>query len=195
MSSTPATGPTDVATEVAPPVTTTGEPHRHVHAERSRLPMWAAVALTVVSGALVAVQSRINGELARRLDDFAVASVVSFGSGLVILLLVTSAWPAGRRGVGRLLSALRDRRIGWWMLLGGLAGAWFVATQGIAAAVLGVALFTIAIVAERLAQARQMRASRIAALLDEWDAEDAEHPDDSPPLVIPPLSLREVTVE
>ena len=50
MSSTPATGPTDVATEVAPPVTTTGEPHRHAHAERSRLPMWAAVALTVVSG-------------------------------------------------------------------------------------------------------------------------------------------------
>jgi transporter family-2 protein len=33
------------------------------------------------------------------------------------------------------------------MLLGGVAGAWFVATQGIAAGVLGVALFTVGIVA------------------------------------------------
>jgi transporter family-2 protein len=147
MTSTPPPGPTDVATPRIPSTDVPAEPHRHAHVEPSRLPMWVAVALTVVSGALTAVQSRINGELARRLDDFAVAAVISFGSGLVILLVVVAAWPSGRRGVGRVREALADRRLAWWMLLGGLAGAWFVATQGIAAAVLGVALFTVAIVA------------------------------------------------
>ncbi|MBM7505532.1 DMT family transporter [Agromyces aurantiacus] len=148
MTSTPAPGPADVAAPSIPSTPTSlGDHHPHHHAERSRVPMWAAVALTVVSGALVAVQSRINGQLATRLDDFAVAALISFGSGLLILLAVLAAWPAGRRGVGRLRAALRERRLARWMLLGGVAGAWFVATQGIAAGVLGVALFTVAIVA------------------------------------------------
>ncbi|UIP59281.1 hypothetical protein DSM26151_21840 [Agromyces marinus] len=109
--------------------------------------MWAAIALVVVSGALIAVQSRINGELSRRLDDFSVAAVVSFGSGLAILLVGLALWPEGRRGVGRMRDAVRTGRLAWWMLLGGAAGAWFVATQGIAVGVLGVALFTVGIVA------------------------------------------------
>lgn len=152
MSNTPASGPARVAAPANPePRAAATHPgaraHVHAHAEVSRLPMWSAVALTVVSGALVAVQSRINGQLARRLDDFAVAALVSFGSGLLILLVVVAAWPAGRRGLARLGAALRERRLAWWMLLGGIAGAAFVATQGIAAGVLGVALFTVAIVA------------------------------------------------
>ena len=44
-------------------------------------------------------------------------------------------------------TALRERRLAWWMVLGGLAGAWFVITQGLSAGVVGVALFTVAIVA------------------------------------------------
>jgi hypothetical protein len=52
--------------------------------------------------------------------------------------------------------------------------------------------FTLAILEERLAEARQERARRVAELLDQWDAEDAAHPDESPLPVIPPLSLREI---
>ncbi|MFC9920022.1 DMT family transporter [Agromyces binzhouensis] len=111
------------------------------------MPMWAAIALTIVSGGLVALQSRVNGELARELDDFSVAAAISFGSGLVILVLLAAAWPEGRRGLVRLRGALQAGRLAWWMLLGGTAGAWFVATQGLAVGVLGVALFTVAIVA------------------------------------------------
>ncbi|MFB9960100.1 DMT family transporter [Agromyces bracchium] len=121
--------------------------HHHAHAEPSRMPMWVAIALTIVSGGFVALQSRVNGELSRELDDFAVAAAISFGSGLVILSLLAVLWPAGRRGLARLRTAVRARRLAWWMLLGGVAGAWFVATQGLAAGVLGVALFTVAIVA------------------------------------------------
>lgn len=146
MSNTPASGPAQVAAP-ANPESPVAAAHPHAHARTSRLPMWAAVALTVVSGALVAVQSRINGQLARRLDDFAVAALISFGSGLLILLVLVAAWPAGRGGLARLGAALRQGRLAWWMLLGGIAGAAFVATQGIAVGVLGVALFTVAIVA------------------------------------------------
>jgi hypothetical protein len=55
--------------------------------------------------------------------------------------------------------------------------------------------FTLAVLEERLVEARQERARRVAELLDQWDAEDAANPDESRLLAIPPLSLREVTVE
>ncbi|WP_445966004.1 DMT family transporter [Agromyces sp. ZXT2-6] len=111
------------------------------------MPLWLAIALTVVTGGLVALQSRVNGQLARAIDDYSVAAVISFGSGLVLLLALVAAWPGGRRGLVRLGVAFRAGAVRWWMLLGGVAGAWFVATQGIAVGVLGVALFTIGIVA------------------------------------------------
>lgn len=123
------------------------QPHAHAHLEPTRLPMWLAVAFALVCGALTAVQSRINGQLASELDDPYTAATISFGSGLVLLLVALAVWRPGRRGFAHLRTALRERRIAWWMVLGGLAGAWFVTTQGLSAGVVGVALFTIAIVA------------------------------------------------
>lgn len=109
--------------------------------------MWLAIVFALACGALTALQSRINGQLAHALDDPFTAAAISFGSGLVILLVVLAAWRPGRAGIGRVVVALRERRIAWWMLFGGLAGAWFVTTQGLSVAVVGVALFTVAIVA------------------------------------------------
>ncbi|WP_231919252.1 DMT family transporter [Microterricola viridarii] len=119
---------------------------------RRRFPMWLAILAATASGALLAVQSRINGELGRQLNDGYTAAAISFGSGLVILLIVLCVWKPGRVGLGRVARALRPNELGErelkpWMLLGGLAGAFFVASQGLTAAVLGVALFTVAIVA------------------------------------------------
>ena len=109
--------------------------------------MWVAIVLAVVFGAGVALQSRVNGQLAAAIDDPYTAALISFGSGLVILLVALAFWRPGREGVGRVRDGLRAGRIAWWMVLGGLAGAWFVTTQGLSAGVLGVALFTVAIVA------------------------------------------------
>ncbi|MGX5695596.1 DMT family transporter [Agromyces soli] len=120
---------------------------RHAHAERTRLPLWLALAVAVAAGALTALQSRINGELARAVGDPYTAAAVSFGSGLVILAIALACWRPGRTGIGRVRRALVDGTLKWWMLCGGLAGAWFVTTQGLSAAPLGVALFTVAIVA------------------------------------------------
>ncbi|MEF3403478.1 DMT family transporter [Agromyces sp. CCNWLW203] len=123
------------------------EAHHHHHVEHSRIPMWIALVLALLFGAGTALQSRVNGQLAVALDDPFVAAAFSFGSGLVILLLVLPMWKPGRAGLAKVVGELRGRTLPWWMVLGGLAGAWFVTTQGLSAGVIGVALFTIAIVA------------------------------------------------
>jgi transporter family-2 protein len=110
-------------------------------------PRWLGLVLAVVSGTLVAVQARINGALGARMDDGFAAAVVSFGSGLVILAVVMGFSRPGRRGFARVVASLRDRSVPWWTVAGGAAGAFLVLSQGIAAAPLGVALFTVAIVA------------------------------------------------
>ena len=111
--------------------------------------MPAALALggAAAIGVMTAVQARINGQLGVRLDDGFVAAVISFGSGLVILIVLSAALPAGRAGFGRLVAGVRERRIPWWMLAGGAAGALTVATQGLAVGLIGVSLFTVGVVA------------------------------------------------
>lgn len=135
------------STDAAAAAASSEHSHRHAHVERTRLPMWLAIVFALACGALTALQSRINGQLAHAIDDPYTAAAISFGSGLVILLVVLTGWRPGRRGLGRVVEALRERRLAWWMVLGGLAGAWFVTTQGLSAGVVGVALFTVAIVA------------------------------------------------
>jgi transporter family-2 protein len=105
------------------------------------------VALAVLCGVALAVQSRINGELAVRLDDAIAAAVVSFGSGLVLLVLLVPGTPFGRRGLRALREAIRGGRLRPWQCLGGVCGAFLVATQGFAVATLGVAVFIVAVVA------------------------------------------------
>ncbi len=110
----------------------------------------ARLALALVAafgtGTLVALQSRINGELGQRLGDGFLAAFISFGSGLVILALTSLVWRPGRRGIARVVVALRERSIPWWLVLGGVGGALFVLGQGLTVGLLGVALFTIAVV-------------------------------------------------
>ena len=102
-------------------------------------------------GALVAVQSQINGTLAGRLGDGlragVLAAVISFGSGLVVLSVVAALRPGVRRGFFSVPRLVRDGRLRWWQVVGGAAGAMLVASQGIAVGTIGVALFTVAVVA------------------------------------------------
>lgn len=55
--------------------------------EVTRWGYFLAVALSIVSGVGVAMQSRVNGELGLALDNGSLAALVSFGSGLILLLL------------------------------------------------------------------------------------------------------------
>ncbi len=107
----------------------------------------AAVGLAVVAGVALAVQSRINGELAVRLDDPIGAATISFGSGLLVLAVLVPLLPVGRAGLGHLRTALREGRIKAWQCVGGMCGGFLVATQGLTVPTLGVAVFVVALVA------------------------------------------------
>lgn len=100
-----------------------------------------------LSGVAVALQSRINGEFSQRLGDGFVAAAISFGSGLVILAIAVPFWRPGRRGIGQVVTALRTRSIPWWYVVGGAGGALFVLTQSLVVGLVGVALFTVGVVA------------------------------------------------
>ncbi|MET0812994.1 MAG: DMT family transporter [Microbacterium sp.] len=115
--------------------------------DRVRLPASLALSGAVLVGVLTALQARVNGSLGVALDDGFVAAAVSFGSGFVILVALSLLLPVGRRGVRTLVAGVRGRTIPWWMLAGGAAGAFTVATQGLAVGVIGVSLFTVGIVA------------------------------------------------
>lgn len=106
-----------------------------------------AVGGAVLIGALTALQARINGTLGAEIGDGIVAAAISFSSGLLILIALSALLPQGRRGVTRLVHGIRSRSIPAWMVLGGLAGAFTVASQGLTVATIGVALFTVGFVA------------------------------------------------
>lgn len=109
----------------------------------------------LLGGALVACQSQINSRLAHGLGtglrSGALAAVISFGSGLVILSIAVTALPAGRRGVSQLRAGLTTHRLRPIELVGGLLGAFFVACQGITVGTIGVALFIVAFTAGQAA--------------------------------------------
>ncbi len=111
----------------------------------------ASIPFMLGAGALVATQSRVNGELGDRIGSGlragVLAAVISFGSGLVLLTILVCALPSARRGAVSLRSALAHRRLRPYEVLGGLGGAYFVATQGIAVGTIGVALFIVAFTA------------------------------------------------
>lgn len=99
-------------------------------------------------GLLVVAQSRINGELAHLTGDGVLAAVISFGTGLVLVSLIAMARRTTRQALVRELPReLRARRLRPWQLLGGLGGATLVAGQGLTVPALGVALFTVLVVA------------------------------------------------
>lgn len=107
--------------------------------------IWTLLAVGV--GVLIALQTRLNGNLATTLGDPFVAAPILFGSGLVILLVVGLTSKARRDAIPSVVRAVREHRLSWWQVIGGVGGAALVYGQTFAAPVLGVALFMVALVA------------------------------------------------
>jgi transporter family-2 protein len=111
-----------------------------------RLPLLAGLPLAVGAGLAIPVQGRINGALGTRLDDGIAAAVVSFSTGLVVMVLISLLLPRGRAGLARILPAVRSRAFPRIYVLAGGIGALFVFAQSFTVGILGVALFTVATV-------------------------------------------------
>ncbi|WP_066286114.1 DMT family transporter [Arthrobacter sp. B6] len=111
-----------------------------------RLPLFAGLPLAVGAGLAIPVQGRINGALGARLNDGIAASVVSFSTGLVLMVLISLVLPNGRAGLARILPAVRSRAFPPVYVMAGGIGALFVFAQSFTVGLLGVALFTVATV-------------------------------------------------
>ncbi len=114
-------------------------------ARRPSLTPVLGVLAAVLGGLGGAVQARVNGGLGGHLHDGLAAALISNGSAL---LLVASAGfsRTAREGLRRVLGALRTGTLRPWEGVGGACGALYVASQGISAGPLGVAVFTVAVV-------------------------------------------------
>ncbi|MBA4102969.1 MAG: hypothetical protein C0488_12175 [Arthrobacter sp.] len=98
------------------------------------------------AGLAIPVQGRINGALGTRLNDGIAAAVVSFSTGLVVMILISLLLPRGRAGLAKILPAVRSRAFPRIYVLAGGIGALFVFAQSFTVGILGVALFTVATV-------------------------------------------------
>ncbi|GAB5080671.1 DMT family transporter [Arthrobacter sp. AD-310] len=112
----------------------------------SRLPVLAGLPLAVGAGLAIPAQGRINGALGARLDDGVTAAVVSFSTGLLVMILISLVLPRGRAGLARILPVVRSRAFPRPYVLAGGIGALFVFAQTFTVGILGVALFTVATV-------------------------------------------------
>lgn len=113
----------------------------------SRVVIVISVLGAIACGALVAVQSRINGDLAVRSSDQLFAAVMSFGVGLVLVAAIAISRRSGRAGLGTAWQRFRAGTPPRWLFFGGLFGGVTVLSQTVTVGVLGVALFTVAVVA------------------------------------------------
>jgi transporter family-2 protein len=103
--------------------------------------------LATISGVMIALQARANGELSHRLDNGVEAALISFGSGLVIIALITLFSPAIKDGAGNLRRAVSKGELPRWTLFAGALGGTFVAIQTHVVPVIGVAIYSVASIA------------------------------------------------
>ena len=107
--------------------------------------------LAALSGVLIALQARANGELSQRLDNGIEAALVSFSSGLLIIALIAVFNPRIKEGVRNLRTAVNAKSIPRWTLFAGMLGGSFVAFQTSVVPIVGVAVYSVASIAGQTA--------------------------------------------
>ena len=103
--------------------------------------------LAALSGLLIALQARANGELSHRLGNGLQAALVSFTSGLIIIVVIALFNPSIKEGIRTLRSAVIAKSIPPWTLFAGMLGASFVAVQTQIVPLIGVAIYSVAAIA------------------------------------------------
>lgn len=107
--------------------------------------------LAALSGLMIALQARANGELSHRLNNGLEAALVSFGSGLIIIAVIAVLNPAIKEGIRNLRAAVTNKEIAQWKLLAGALGGGFVAIQTHIVPLIGVAIYSVASIAGQTA--------------------------------------------
>jgi transporter family-2 protein len=103
--------------------------------------------LAALSGMLISLQARANGELSLRLNNGLQAAFISFSSGLLIIAIISIFNPTIKNGAKRLRSAVAAKEIAPWTLFAGALGGAFVAVQTQIVPLIGVAIYSVASIA------------------------------------------------
>ncbi len=103
--------------------------------------------LAALSGILISLQARANGELSLRLDNGLQAAFISFSSGLLLIAIISLFNPAIKNGAKRLRAAVKAKDIAPWTLFAGALGGAFVAVQTQIVPLIGVAIYSVASIA------------------------------------------------
>jgi len=107
--------------------------------------------LAAISGVMIALQARANGELSHRLGNGVEAALVSFGSGLIIITVIAIFSPTIKEGARNLRGAVARRELPRWTLFAGALGGSFVAVQTHIVPLIGVAIYSVASIAGQTA--------------------------------------------
>jgi bacterial/archaeal transporter family-2 protein len=102
-----------------------------------------AIAITVLAGAAISLQSYVNGRLGKEVGSATVAAAINNTVATVATLTIVLAIGALPRAIARLRAIGRPPA---WHFLGGLGGAALVLVSAAAAPEVGVALLTVALV-------------------------------------------------
>jgi transporter family-2 protein len=103
--------------------------------------------LAALSGILISLQARANGELSLRLNNGLQAAFISFSSGLLIIAIISVFNPKIKNGARRLRAAVKAKEIAPWTLFAGALGGAFVAVQTQIVPLIGVAIYSVASIA------------------------------------------------
>lgn len=140
----------------------------------SRIP---SVALVAAAGATI-IQARLNAQLVEVTNNPLEVSLINLSVAAVVASLVVLLAPSLRSSWWVLMRAIKSGELRPWQLTGGALGGYYIAIQGSASLAVGVAVFTIAVVAGQTGTAllvdrlgigpmgrKDVSAARIAAAL------------------------------
>jgi len=107
--------------------------------------------LAAISGVMIALQARANGELSHRIGNGVEAALVSFGSGLIIIAIIAIFSSKIKEGARNLRGAVTRKELPKWTLFAGALGGSFVAVQTHIVPLIGVAIYSVASIAGQTA--------------------------------------------
>lgn len=116
------------------------------HKVNNKSTTWLFVVFAIAIASLNSLQARVNAELGFITGDGLLSAFLSITSGFVILLTVVAFSPKARKALGLVPVLLKTKKLAWWHLLGGASGAFYAVAQTTTGILLGVALFSVAIV-------------------------------------------------
>jgi transporter family-2 protein len=105
------------------------------------------IVITFIASIIITAQSSINSELNIYTENALITALINFTTGLIVLSLMMIFSRAIRNGFTSIPRLVREGKLKRWQLIGGLSGAFFVASQSSLVQVVGVAIFTVAAVA------------------------------------------------